>query len=96
MDIDSLDLDDGRIFGVWFVKRTTGETRHMVCRTGVKKHLKGGGRSYDPKAKGLLNVYDVQKQGYRSIPIENVIQIEHHGVVTQGPLFEQVHVTETA
>lgn len=96
MNPDELNLNDGRIFGVYFVKRTTGEVRHMVCRTGVTKHLKGGDKSYDAAAKKLLTVYDVQKEGYRSIPLDAVIQIEHHGTVTPGPLHGQVQIEEAA
>jgi hypothetical protein len=96
MNPDELNLNDGRIFGVHFVKRTTGEVRHMVCRTGVTKHLKGGDKSYDAAAKKLLTVYDVQKEGYRSIPLDAVIKIEHHGTVTPGPLFDQFQAEEVA
>ena len=32
----------GRVFGVRFIKRTTGEVRDMNCRGGVRKHLRGG------------------------------------------------------
>jgi hypothetical protein len=96
MNPDELNLNDGRIFGVYFVKRTTGEVRHMVCRTGVTKHLKGGNKAYDAASKLLLTVYDVQKEGYRSIPLDAVIQIEHHGTVTPGPLFDQFQAEEVA
>jgi hypothetical protein len=43
---DLLSDTKGRIFSVTFVKRTTGETRTMVARTGVAKHLKGGDAAY--------------------------------------------------
>ena len=33
----------GRIFGVSFIKRTTGETRHMSARRGVSKAVIGEG-----------------------------------------------------
>lgn len=53
--------DNGHIFTVDFVKRTNNELRTMSCRRGVKKGVKGVGQSYDPKAKNLLTVYDMQK-----------------------------------
>lgn len=52
---------DGRIFSVDFVKRTDNSLRTMSCRRGVSKGVKGVGQSYDPKAKNLLTVYDMQK-----------------------------------
>lgn len=70
---------DGKIFSIKFVKRTTGEVRAMTCRTGVKKHLKGGEPTYDAKAHNLIVVFDMQKQGYRSIPKEGITEIRVAG-----------------
>lgn len=72
---------DGKIFSVTFTKRTTGEVRHMVCRLGVQKHLKGGEKKFDDAEKGLLTVFDIQKSGYRSIACESVSQIKIEGEV---------------
>lgn len=66
---------NGKIFSIKFIKRTTKELRSMVCRTGVKKHLKGGEPAYDPKEKDLIVVYDMQSKGYRSIPKEGIQEI---------------------
>ena len=74
-------VSDGSLFSVEFVKRTNGETREMLCRTGVKAHLKGGVKKFDDKEKNLLTVYDVQKNGYRSIPLDAIIRIKIHGKV---------------
>lgn len=68
-----------RIFSVDFVKRTTGETRRMVCRRGVTKHLKGGEPAYSFKDNDLISVYDMEKQGYRSIPIEGIVGLSYSG-----------------
>jgi hypothetical protein len=76
-----MDVTEDTIFGVTFIKRTTGETRVMNCRTGVKKHLKGGVAPYSFKGKGLLPVYDLQKQGYRSIPIDGIRELRINGQV---------------
>lgn len=76
---------NGKFFTVEFVKRTTGERRVMTARTGVTKHLKGGVRKYDPAMKGLIGVYDVQSNGYRSIPIDNIVRVTFGGeTVTVG------------
>lgn len=68
-----------KLFAVKFVKRTTGEERHMVCRLGVKKHLKGGPAAYDPTEKNLLFVFDFQKNDYRSIPLDNLLAVKVAG-----------------
>ena len=65
-------IRDCMIFTVTFVNRTTGETRVMNCRKGVVSHLTGGEKKYDPKDKGLVCVFDMQKQAYRSIALESI------------------------
>jgi hypothetical protein len=74
-------VSDGKIFSVEFIKRTTGERRHMVARLGVKSHLKGGTKSFDDREKNLLTVFDVQKNGYRSIPLDAIIRVKIGGRV---------------
>jgi hypothetical protein len=59
----------GRIFVVDFIKRTNGAKRHMVCRYGVKMNIKGVGLSFDPTAKQLIVVWDVEKGAWRMINI---------------------------
>ena len=68
-----------KFFTVTFVKRTTGETRVMNCRKGVKKYLTGGEMKYDPKKKNLVSVYDVKKRGHRSISLENIQRVKMEG-----------------
>ena len=63
----------GAFFTVTFVKRTDGTTRTMNARFGVKKYLKGGELPYDPIAKGLLPVFDMQKNAYRMINTDTLI-----------------------
>lgn len=65
----------GKFFSVLFIKRTTGKPRMMVCRGGVRKHLKGGEQAYDPAEKQLATVFDVQKGGYRTIPLDAVLEV---------------------
>lgn len=64
----------GKIFSVIFTKKN-GELRKMVCRTGVTKHLKGGELAYDPIEKGMLPVFDMQKQEYRMINLRTIQSI---------------------
>ena len=65
----------GRIFGVSFIKRTTGETRHMSARRGVRKDVTGEGLKYDPESKQLLTVYDMNKKGHRMLNTETLYRL---------------------
>lgn len=85
------ELNDGRIFGAVFVKRSDGLLRRMRCRTGVTRYLKGGEKKFDDSKRNLLTVWDVDKQAYRSIPIDRIVELRHHGKVEAGPLFGGVN-----
>ena len=65
----------GKIFGVSFIKRTTGEARHMTARLGVSKGVTGEGLKYDPESKQLITVYDMHKQGHRMINTETLSKL---------------------
>ena len=69
----------GRVFGVRFIKRTTGEVRDMNCRGGVRKHLRGGEQAYDPKTRRLVTVFDMVKGDYRNINLDTIIRIAVDG-----------------
>jgi hypothetical protein len=73
------DYKGGQIFTVTFVKRSTGETRMMNCRKGVRKGVSGEGLKFSPCSKGLVNVYDVQNKGHRFISLENIKSISMRG-----------------
>ena len=78
MDVSRLKslIGDGKIARVTFIKRSDGSERKMICRTGVKKGLTGRGAAYDPESKNLLTVFDMEKGAYRTIPCENVIEVQ--------------------
>jgi len=80
-------LIGNKIATVTFVKRHTGELRRMNCRLGVTRYLKGTGPAYDASAHKLLTVFDMQKKAYRSIPVENVVEVKaHKKVVFTNPV----------
>ena len=70
----------GRIFGVVFQKRSTGQLRSMTCRLGVKKGVKGTGGVYSPSDKKLLPVFEMPQSQFRSIPIEGVKSLTVNGI----------------
>lgn len=63
---------EGRIFSVYFRKKD-GKMRKMVCRRGVKAYLKGGELPYDPKAKLVLPVFDMELADYRSVNLRSLV-----------------------
>ena len=76
--------DSGRVFSVSFVKRTNGELRRMICRGRVRSKSAGTGadeRPYIPEDYNLTTVYDMLKRGFRSIPLDSVVQIKVNGEV---------------
>lgn len=73
----------GGFFRVMFIKRTTGELRDMICRTGVTKHLRGGEPAYNFAEKNLLSVYDMEREGYRCIPLDAILAIRVDGEIFQ-------------
>lgn len=60
----------GRLFKVEFVKKD-GSLRTMRARLGLKRNLKGKGRTFDPIAKGLLGVWEANNN-YRMINLNTV------------------------
>lgn len=75
---DILEMTNGRVFRVDFVKKS-GETRRMSCRIGVTKHLKGGQSTLDGK-ENLMVVFDMQKKAYRCISLDKLISAKVDGV----------------
>lgn len=78
-----VDSTDGKIFSITFQKRSNGERRTMVCRTGTSVDIKGEGMAYDPSNYNLIPVYDMQKKGYRMIPTDSVVEITVGGKTTK-------------
>ena len=74
-----LEQNKGNVFSVVFLKKD-GSIRHMTCRFGVKKHLKGGELKFNPIEKSLLVVFDMQKEAYRMINLETISNITSKGV----------------
>lgn len=68
----------GEIFTVTFIKKD-GTTRVMNARLGVKRYLRGGELPYDPIAKGLLPVFDLQKNDYRIINLNTILSAKVGG-----------------
>jgi hypothetical protein len=68
----------GKIFSALFDKKD-GTERKMVARLNVEKHKKGGELGYDPSEHNLVPVFDMQKQGYRMIPVDRLKRVRVNG-----------------
>ena len=66
------------IFSVTFIKKD-GSVRTMIARLHVKKGLNGKGMAYNPVEKGLLPVWDMQKNGFRMINLKTVTELKIKG-----------------
>jgi hypothetical protein len=72
----------GKIFSATFVKKDN-TIREINCRLGVKKGLNGQGMRFNPIEKGLIPVYDMQKEGYRMININTLQELTFEGQTYQ-------------
>ena len=69
---------ENTIFSVEFIKKD-GTVRTMVARLHVKKGVKGTGMAYNPIEKGLIPVWDMQKNGFRMINLKTVTELKIKG-----------------
>ena len=77
--IDLIRGSKGKVFGVTFIKRTTGESRTMNARLGVSKYVTGEGLKFDPKKYALIPVFEMPKQQYRMVNLEGLTQLNLEG-----------------
>ena len=77
--IDLIRGSNGKVFGVTFIKRTTGEERVMNARLGVKKGVTGEGLKFNPKDYALIPVYEMPKQQFRMINLEGLTNLNLEG-----------------
>jgi hypothetical protein len=71
-------INENQIFSVQFIKKD-GTVRDMVARLHVKKGVKGVGLAFNPFEKGLLPVFDMQKQAFRMINLKTIKRVKSDG-----------------
>jgi hypothetical protein len=76
--LEKIQKAENTIFSVTFTKKD-GTVRTMVARLNVKKGVKGTGMAYNPIEKGLLPVFDMQKNGFRMINLKTVTELTIKG-----------------
>lgn len=67
-----------KIFSAIFTKKD-GTERKILCRLGVKKHLKGGVKKYDTESLNYLTVYSLDSRGYRTLNLNTIKQLKANG-----------------
>ena len=70
---------DGRIFYAEFIKKD-GTLRRMTARVGVSKGVNGKGMKYDPVKRGLVPVYDMDKDAWRMINTGTLCRLHTGGM----------------
>jgi hypothetical protein len=75
---DLFKLFPNRIFSCVFVKKN-GEIRTMNCRLGVKKGVRGTGKSISSPSNSYVTVFDMNKDQFRVINLETMIMINIGG-----------------
>jgi hypothetical protein len=73
-------LMSGRICRVDYSKKN-GDNTTMICRTGVKKYLKGTGTTTTDTKKGLIGVYSFDRKGYRTLNVANIMYVKSGSTV---------------
>jgi len=69
---------DNRMFSLEFIKKD-GTKRVMLARFNVTKGLNGKGQRYNPADYDLINVYDMNKNAYRSVPLNRLLWVRTKG-----------------
>ena len=64
----------GKILNLKTVKYN-GELRSLTGRTGVRKGTNGVGLKFDPSEKGLIVMWDKDKQQHRMIRKDNIYEV---------------------
>jgi len=73
-----IDYTGGRIFYVEFIKKD-GTLRKMTARKEVHKYVTGAGMKYDPRAIGLIPVFDMDKRAWRMVNVKTCLRIHAGG-----------------
>lgn len=74
-----LERTNGRLFSAVFTKRN-GEVRTLTGRFGVTSKLRGGDNTVVTPERPYLTVYDMHKQGYRTLNLATLSAIKVNGI----------------
>lgn len=88
--VELIDNSKGKMFDITFQKKD-GTIRRMNARTQVKKGVTGAGLKFDPREKGLIPVFDIQKDGFRMINLSSLrsLRIDRKKYLIRPQLGEQ-------
>lgn len=71
---DFINNNKGKVMTIVFRKKD-GTIRTLNTRTGVRRNITGRGLSYDPEKYGYLILWDLQKNGYRTVTLDTIEQV---------------------
>lgn len=76
--LEKIKASKGKIFYAKFVKKDNS-VRGMTARLSVSKGVNGIGLRFDPVTRGLLPVYDMDKDAWRMINLRTLqyLSIQH-------------------
>ena len=74
-----MEKSDGKMFTVFFIKKSNGKPREMNARLGVSVGVNGTGRNFKPEDHDLLGVYDMQEHGHRMVSLRSVYRLHLGG-----------------
>lgn len=72
--LEAIGKTKGRIFSVGYNKKN-GECRRVICRTGVKKGVKGTGTWMYDRTK-YVKVYDMHNRGFRTLILDSITDVK--------------------
>ena len=75
---DIINQSGGHICSVIFLKMD-GTVRKMNFRRKVSKGVNGRGLKYNPSSVGNMIVYDMGADGFRTIKLDNVMELKVNG-----------------
>ena len=75
---DIINASGGHICSVIFLKMD-GTVRKMNFRRKVSKGVNGKGLKYNPSSVGNMIVYDMGANGFRTIKLDNVMELKVNG-----------------
>ena len=75
---DIINASGGHICSVIFLKMD-GTVRKMNFRRKVSKGVNGKGLKYNPSSVGNMIVYDMGADGFRTIKLDNVMELKVNG-----------------
>lgn len=77
---DFLKSTRGKTISIAYRKKD-GSLRLINTRTGVRKNITGGGLKYNPEEYGYIILWDLRKNGYRTVNLDTIERVKSGGQI---------------